>query len=93
MRIMNTAMAGIKGSAADIGKIIKTIDEIAFQTNILALNAAVDDDRSVTLARGQGGTGRRSGAQTICQSSCQRLCTRSAESGDSQCSERDPLGR
>ncbi|MDE6922292.1 MAG: methyl-accepting chemotaxis protein, partial [Oscillospiraceae bacterium] len=47
-----TATHNIDQSSAQIGTIIKTIEDIAFQTNILALNAAVDAARAGAAGKG-----------------------------------------
>ena len=47
-----TAMSEINGASAKIADIISTIDEIAFQTNLLAVNAAVEAARAGDEGRG-----------------------------------------
>lgn len=49
---LNSAMERISTSSEQIKKVINTIENIAFQTNILALNASVEAARAGEAGRG-----------------------------------------
>ena len=52
MKSMVDAMGGINEASTNVSRIIKVIDEIAFQTNILALNASVEAARAGSNGKG-----------------------------------------
>ncbi len=70
MKELTSSMGEISRAGEETGKVVKTIDEIAFQTNLLALNAAIEAARA-----GNTGAGFAVVADEV-----RRLALRSAES-------------
>ena len=73
VELLAKAMAGVQQSGSQIGKVMATIDQIAFQTNLLALNAAVEAARAGDAGRGF----------SVVAGEVRELAQRSATSADS----------
>jgi methyl-accepting chemotaxis protein len=76
IELLTQAMDALRTSSEQVSRIIKTIDEIAFQTNILALNAAVEAARA-----GEAGAGFAVVAEEV-RSLAQRSAQAAQETSD-----------
>ncbi|MBK8478645.1 MAG: hypothetical protein IPL39_20895 [Opitutaceae bacterium] len=87
MQTLAGTISGIDTSSRNTIRIVKTIDEIAFQTNILALNAAVEAARA-----GEAGSGFRVVADEV-RALARRASTASAETARLVEESRSGVGR